>query len=81
MRVEVVSSDYTAKKYVFIDSADPLGKVIKRELPDYNKMAVEDGDEKMTDGEFLDSYLTIEKVYELESESGLVYVDDCGHYI
>ena len=79
MRVDVVYSDYTDKQYIFIDTENAVSEVAKIEMAGYNELVVEDGDEPVTEDEFISMYLKCES--SLAESSGLVYVDDCGHYI
>ena len=78
MTVKIVRSDYTEKKYVFIDTDFVLDEVAKIELPRYNEWAEEDGDPHITEADFIINFLNVRTA---ESDEGLVYVDECGHYI
>ena len=79
-KVEVIVSDYTAKAYVFINSEDAKREVAKIEFSRYNDFRDGDEDEVITEAEFMSTYLKTETV-ESGVENGLVYVDDCNHYI
>jgi len=81
MRMIIVASKYTEKKYVFYDihPHNALVEAGKIETKYYNECATEDGEFHLSVNEFMLEYLRISKKY--DTTDNLAYVDNCGMFL